>query len=113
MQSERRLGEELLRVLRDAMERDTDRMSWAVTLYTSFGIVHAHIRRVIAESASLPVSSPSSDTHTWTAAVIEVEDAEVEHYDSHLSCASYRTLLVKVDDIRGFAFADPARSNFV
>lgn len=117
MHPERQFGEELLRVLHDAMEQDESQRTWAVTVYTSFGILRGHIRRATVEGDGMPVHSPQSADpvllRAWSPAVIELEDAEVEHFYNHLSTASYRTLFVSVSDIRGFAFADPSRTSFV
>jgi hypothetical protein len=71
----------------------------AVVLYVSFGVVKGRL----APSLIREPSGRNGDVLSSTRSIIEITDATVEHYHSHLPTASFGRLFIRTGDIHGFA----------
>ena len=85
-------AETLLGVLKSELSKDGARAFLGILIYTSFGVVRG--RTGASHLQSDGESGPQ---------MIEVLEATVEHYSSHLPTASFDKLYIRLDDIIGFA----------
>lgn len=88
---------ELASLLRNALSYDKSPASRHIVLYASFGVVKGRTTLAFAGSTGAAPEDSASQ-------ILELVDATVEHYSSHLPTASFDRLYVRFSDIRAFAF---------
>ncbi len=101
-----RMSDTLFTAIRSSLDADLTRTFSNLVLYTSYGIVRGKISRAMTDNITAArdarlenVSRVRIETD-----VLELDDAEVEHFSSHLPTAQFPKLYVRMDEIRSFAF---------
>jgi hypothetical protein len=89
----------LIHLLRSSLRTDGSQPFAQVVLYTSFGVVRGRIGYAFAQVLKEEQISNTNPFH----AVIELDDAMIEHYSNHLPKASFNRLYVRLNDVQGFA----------
>ena len=69
-----------------------------VVLYATFGVVKGRLL-----SSTIAGSAENGDGDESAGTLIEIGDATVEHYSSHLPTASFGRLFIRGGDVQGFA----------
>jgi hypothetical protein len=81
-----------------------------IVLYTSFGVVRGRlapsfVRQLTDQPPDGPLSAPEpAKPQVAKPQMVEIYDATVEHYSSHLPTGSFSSLYVRLADVSGIAF---------
>ncbi|MBX7222679.1 MAG: hypothetical protein K1Y36_22215 [Blastocatellia bacterium] len=101
-----RMSDTLFTAIRSSLDADLTRTFTNLVVYTPYGIVRGKVSRTMTDSISRAhdaklenVSRVRIETD-----ILELDDAEVEHFSSHLPTANFPKLYVKMDEILSFAF---------
>ena len=72
-------------------------LSSQIVLYTSFGVVRGRIAPAFMKQLADP------DSALQLPPLVEIYDATVEHYSSHLPTGSFASFYVRLTDVNGVA----------
>lgn len=92
-------ADELILLLKASLMADGSQSFAQVVLYTSFGVVRGRIGHNFAQVLKEEQTSKANSSR----AVLELNDATVEHYSNHLPTASFNRIYVRLKDAHGFA----------
>ncbi len=101
-----RMSDTLFTAIRSSLDADLTRTFSNLVLYTSYGIVRGKISRAMTDNLTAARDSRLENVSRVRIEtdVLELDDAEVEHFSSHLPTAQFSKLYVRIDEIRSFAF---------
>jgi hypothetical protein len=94
-------GDMLIRLLRASLTPDGAPSFNQLVLYTSFGVVRGRI----GYGFSQELMNAAQPGPRLSETLVELNAVTVEHFSNHLANAVFDRLYVRLDDVRGFAFA--------
>ncbi|HMZ80686.1 MAG TPA: hypothetical protein PLL06_13365 [Acidobacteriota bacterium] len=101
-----RMSDTLFTAIRSSLDADLTRQFSNLVLYTSYGIVRGRVGRTVTDNLSVAHDArlESVSRLRIETDVLELDDAEVEHFSSHMPTARYNKLYVRIEEIHSFAF---------
>jgi len=92
-------GDTVVEQLRSLLRGDGASRAGEIVLYTSFGVVRGRL----APSFVRQLASGPAEESLPAPRMVEIYDATVEHYSSHLPTGSFSSLYVRLADVNGIA----------
>jgi hypothetical protein len=74
-------------------------LSGQIVLYTSFGVVRGRVAPAFVRQ----LAERDRESSAQSPPMVEIYDASVEHYSSHLPTGSFASFFVRLGDVNGIA----------
>jgi len=98
-------GDTVVDQLRSLLRGEGVSRAGEIVLYTSFGVVRGRLApSFVRQLTDQPPDGPLSAREPAKPQMVEIYDATVEHYSSHLPTGSFSSLYVRLADVSGIAF---------